>query len=208
MPKRRAKTQEPAVPSPDVPSAPWDFTQLLNTDIRNLEVADSLRQLGKIRVIDWDFKTVIPAVKKTANREVDVIDIIKRTANYKIMEWDFRSPSRETPDTVTDDPVLSPELQALGKRLQEFLQYVAANLIDEPTRIRIRVEEIAPKVLRFNLTLAKRDVAMLIGREGFTATAIRTVMKSVAETHGVNVLLQIQSHEEELTNRAKERRPT
>jgi len=207
MPKRRSKTPEP-IPTPtDITSATWDFTQLLNTDIRKLEVADSLRQLGKIRVMDWDFKTVIPAVKRTANREVDVMDLLKRTANYRIMDRDFRSASCDSANALlpVSDPASSPEVQALMIRLQGFLQYVAENLIDEPAQAQIRVTEIAPKVLRFTVALVKRDVAILIGREGFTATAIRTVIKSVAETQGVNVLLQIHSQEEDKALRDKER---
>ena len=59
------------------------------------------------------------------------------------------------------------------------------------------VAELAPKKLRFKLVLAKADVAMLIGRNGFTASAIRNVLKAAAEKEGVQVTLQIHSHEEE-----------
>jgi predicted RNA-binding protein YlqC (UPF0109 family) len=59
------------------------------------------------------------------------------------------------------------------------------------------VAELAPKKLRFKLVLAKADVAMLIGRNGFTAAAIRNVLKAAADKDGVQVSLQIHSHEEE-----------
>ncbi|RYD41788.1 MAG: KH domain-containing protein, partial [Verrucomicrobiaceae bacterium] len=42
-----------------------------------------------------------------------------------------------------------------------------------------------------------QDVAMLIGRNGFTASAIRSVLKAAADKEGVQVSLQIHSHEEE-----------
>lgn len=195
MSKRSPKPTEP-VPHPPQ----WDFVDLLNTDIGKLEVAQSLRQLGQIRVMDWDFGKVLPTVKKTANREVDVIDLLRRTANYKIMDWDFRSPSDKAPA----DSAPSSEIQALTIRLKNFLEYVTTNLIDEPANAQIRVSEIAPKVLRFTVVLVRRDVAMLIGREGFTATAIRSVMKAMAGNQGANVLLQIHSHEEEQAIRNKE----
>ena len=51
--------------------------------------------------------------------------------------------------------------------------------------------------LRFKLVLAQADVAMLIGRNGFTASAIRSVLKAAADREGVQVTLQIHSHEEE-----------
>ena len=90
-----------------------------------------------------------------------------------------------------------PVMQATTDRLKNFLQYVAVNLIDEPARAQLKVAELAPKRLRFKLVLAQPDVAMLIGRNGFTASAIRSVLKAAAEKEGVQVTLQIHSHEEE-----------
>ena len=88
-------------------------------------------------------------------------------------------------------------MQAVTDRLKNFLQYVAVNLIDEPSQAQLKVAELGPKRLRFKLVLAQKDVAMLIGRNGFTASAIRSVLKAAAEREGVQVSLQIHSHEEE-----------
>ncbi len=88
-------------------------------------------------------------------------------------------------------------MQAVTDRLKNFLQYVAVNLIDEPSQAQLKVAELAPKRLRFKLVLAKADVAMLIGRNGFTASAIRSLLKAAAEREGVQVSLQVHSHEEE-----------
>jgi len=44
---------------------------------------------------------------------------------------------------------------------------------------------------------------MLIGRNGFTASAIRSVLKAAAEKEGVQVSLQIHSHEEEAESLAR-----
>ncbi|MEI6819546.1 MAG: KH domain-containing protein [Verrucomicrobiota bacterium] len=89
-------------------------------------------------------------------------------------------------------------MQAVTDRLKNFLQYVAVNLIDEPGQAQLKVAELGPKRLRFKLVLAKQDVAMLIGRNGFTASAIRSMLKAAAEREGVQVSLQIHSHEEEV----------
>ena len=88
-------------------------------------------------------------------------------------------------------------MQAVTDRLKNFLQYVAVNLIDEPAQAQLKVAELGPKRLRFKLVLAKPDVAMIIGRNGFTASAIRSVLKAAADREGVQVTLQIHSHEEE-----------
>lgn len=94
-------------------------------------------------------------------------------------------------------------MQAVTDHLKNFLQYVAVNLIDEPALAQLKVAELGPKRLRFKLVLAKPDVAMLIGRNGFTASAIRSILKAAAERQGVQVSLQIHSHEEEAEMLAK-----
>ena len=182
----------------------WDFMGLLNTDIKELEIGRSLRRLGQIHVMDWDFRTVLPAVKKIANQEVDVMGFVKRTAQYKVMDWDFRSASPAARKLAPPKPAAPlekclsrAEMQAIIDRLKNFLQYVAVELIDEPNHAQIKVSAMGTNGLRFKLVLVKRDVAMLIGREGFTASAIRRILKAAAGMHGVQALLQIVSHEEE-----------
>jgi uncharacterized protein len=94
-------------------------------------------------------------------------------------------------------------MQATTDRLRNFLQYVALKLIDEPGRAQLKVAELGPQRLRFKLILAKADVAMLIGKNGFTASAIRSVLKAAAEKEGYQVSLQIHSHEDEAEQLAK-----
>lgn len=181
----------------------WDFMALLNKDIKELEIGHSLRKLGNIQVMEWDFKKVMPAVDRFAHQEVDLLDLVKRTANYKIMDWDFRSALPAAPVPVQQEglEVLpaqdSSTSEKVAMRLKNFLQYVALSLIDEPERAQIKVQEIGKDVLRFKLVLVKRDVALLIGREGHTAAAIRNILKATASIQGVHALLQIHSHEEE-----------
>lgn len=95
-------------------------------------------------------------------------------------------------------------MQAVTDHLKNFLQYVAVNLIDEPSQAQLKVAEVGANRLRFKLVLAKQDVAMLIGRNGFTASAIRSVLKAAAEREGVQVSLQIHSHEEEAEQLARD----
>jgi len=94
-------------------------------------------------------------------------------------------------------------MQPVTEKLRNFLQYVALKLIDDPTQAQLKVAELGPKRVRFKLVLGKQDVAMLIGRNGFTASAIRSVLKAAAEREGVQVTLQIHSHEEEVELLAK-----
>ncbi len=94
-------------------------------------------------------------------------------------------------------------MQAVTDRLRNFIQFVAVKLIDEPEKAQLKVAELTPKKFRFKLVLAQRDVAVLIGRNGFTASAIRSVLNAAAQKEGVEVTLQIHSHEEEAEFQAR-----
>lgn len=88
-------------------------------------------------------------------------------------------------------------MEAVTQHLKNFLQFVAVKLIDDPSQAVLKVAELGPKKLRFKLVLSGSDVAVLIGRNGFTASAIRNVLKAAGDKEGVQVSLQIHSHEEE-----------
>ena len=203
MAKRKSKIAESLKQLGDIQVNEWDFAGLLNTNIDELAISRSLRRLGQIQVMEWDLRTVIPTAKKTANIDVDVAGYFRRVASYRVMEWDFGNPS-ETGAAAKS----SAEIQAILDRLKNFLQYVATNLINEPSHAQIKVSQISPNVLRLKLLLMKRDVSMLIGKDGLTAKAIRNIVKSAGRIHGMEVLLQIHSHEEETVMLAKERAKT
>ena len=88
-------------------------------------------------------------------------------------------------------------MEAVTQNLKAFLQFVAVNLIEDPSKATLKVAELGPNKLRFKLILTGSDVALMIGRNGFTASAIRSVMKAAGEKVGVQVSLLIHSHEEE-----------
>ncbi|MFD0894422.1 KH domain-containing protein [Luteolibacter ambystomatis] len=95
-------------------------------------------------------------------------------------------------------------MQVITEKLRGFLQYVAVQFIEHPAQAQLKVTELAPKKLRFKLVLTQTDVALLIGRNGFTASAIRSVMKAAADREGVHASLQIHSHEEEAEMMARD----
>ncbi|MEC8943201.1 MAG: KH domain-containing protein, partial [Verrucomicrobiota bacterium] len=76
-------------------------------------------------------------------------------------------------------------------QIRSFLQYIALQFIDHPDKAQLRVAEIDSTHLSFRLILDHSDVAMLIGRGGFTAGAIRSVLNAAAERKGVKVTLRI-----------------
>ena len=88
-------------------------------------------------------------------------------------------------------------MEAVTQNLKAYLQFVAVGLIEDPSKATLKVAELGPNKLRFKLILTGSDVALMIGRNGFTASAIRNVMKAAGEKVGVQVSLLIHSHEEE-----------
>ncbi len=178
------------------------FAELLNKEIH---IGSSLRKLGNLKVMDWDFKDAMPGVHKFANQEVHFPEVIVRAAQYKVLDWNFRtsSPSKENPQSDTSKKHaqrrLSPlEMQELMDRLRSFLQYIVVNLISRPDLAEIRIQEIETGILRFRLLVIQKDVKDIIGRDGATASSIRNLLKTTAASEGVHALLEILSHEEEL----------
>lgn len=203
MAKRASKISDSLKQLADIQVNEWDFMGLLNTDIQELEIGRSLRKFGNIKVIDWDYGAVLPEVKKAADQEVDLVKLFHRAASRKVMDWDFRSvlPSHSVPVSAADKS--REAMQSVILRLKNFLEFVAVNLIDHPDQAQIKVSEMGPTGLRFKLVLVKKDVAILIGREGHTAAALRNIIKAHAEKSGVQALLQIHSHEDEAAFLAK-----
>ena len=181
----------------------WDLMELLHKDIRDFEITNSLKRLAAVRVMEWDFGSVMPAVRKTANLEVDVVGCFKRAAAYKVMEWDFRqafaSHHVDGGKTADDVPEVDQAvMDELAGRLTAFLEYVAGQLIDEHRHMKVRWERLGPNALRLKVVLVNRDASMLLGTGGHTAAAIRNIMKSAGAACGVHVLLQILTHEQDM----------
>ncbi|MDA1007054.1 MAG: KH domain-containing protein [Verrucomicrobia bacterium] len=88
-------------------------------------------------------------------------------------------------------------MREITEQLRGCLQYIVLQFIEQPDQAQLRVAEIDSTHLSFRLIVAQPDVAQLIGRSGFTAGAIRSVLNAAAERKGVKVSLQINSHEEE-----------
>src|SRR5690606_3037505 len=72
-------------------------------------------------------------------------------------------------------------MQVVTDQIRSFLQYIAVQFIEHPAEAQLKVLEQGPGRVRFKLVLRQSDVALLIGRNGFSASAIRGVAKAAAE---------------------------
>jgi predicted RNA-binding protein YlqC (UPF0109 family) len=200
MPKRLSEITDSIRELGEIQVTDWDLMGLLNKDLKDLEIGPSLRKLGNKKVMEWDFGSALPTVHKLAHQEVDVVGWVKRAARWKVMEWDFRSALQSAKDPFALAALEIPdpeEMQELIVRLRSFLHFVAMNLIDEPDRAEIRIQEIGPGVVRFKLVVAEEDLKTMLGRDGSTASAVRNLLKAAALAEGAHALLEIHSHEED-----------
>lgn len=82
-------------------------------------------------------------------------------------------------------------------QIRQFLQLIAMQFVKNPQMAELRVATVPENnLVRFRLILDQTDVARMIGRNGMTASAIRSLAKAVGEKHGIKVIVHMLSHEE------------
>ena len=89
-------------------------------------------------------------------------------------------------------------MDELAANIKNFLQYLVVHFIEDKDQATLKLAKSEEeRQLSYRIILSERDVAKLIGKNGFTASAIRSVIKAAGEKHNINVLLRINSVSEE-----------
>jgi predicted RNA-binding protein YlqC (UPF0109 family) len=75
--------------------------------------------------------------------------------------------------------------------MKEFIEYIAKHLVDYPDNV--EVDEKAPedKKLILSLKVKPDDVGKVIGKQGKTAQAMRTLLTAIAAKEGKRAILEI-----------------
>ena len=63
--------------------------------------------------------------------------------------------------------------------MKELIEYIARSLVDQPDAVKVTVVE-GERTSVIELSVAKEDMGMIIGKQGRTATAMRTLMYAVS----------------------------
>ena len=88
-------------------------------------------------------------------------------------------------------------MQQLVQSIGQYLMAVVTPMIKQAEQAQLRVAHAeGGELVRFRLVLEQNDVARVIGRNGMTASAIRSLAKSAGEKAGVKVVVHILSREE------------
>jgi predicted RNA-binding protein YlqC (UPF0109 family) len=74
--------------------------------------------------------------------------------------------------------------------MRELVEFIARSLVDEPDQLRLRVYERDQQSI-IELRAAPGDLGKLIGRQGRTARAIRTVLGAAGSKVGRRYILDI-----------------
>lgn len=74
--------------------------------------------------------------------------------------------------------------------MKDLVEYIAKSLVDEVDRIEIS-EITGNQTNIIELKVAKEDIGKVIGRQGRTADAIRTILNCAAAKHSKRYILQI-----------------
>ena len=89
-------------------------------------------------------------------------------------------------------------MDELAANIRNFLQYLVVHFIEDKDQATLKLAKSdEERQLSFRIILSERDVAKLIGKNGFTASAIRSVIKAAGEKHDIHVQLRINSVSEE-----------
>ena len=76
------------------------------------------------------------------------------------------------------------------EKLKELIEYIVKALVDNPEKV--EVKEIAgEKSIIYELKVGEGDLGKVIGKEGRTAKAIRTIITAAAMKHGKRTVLEI-----------------
>ncbi|MFC2133269.1 KH domain-containing protein [Bacteroidota bacterium] len=75
--------------------------------------------------------------------------------------------------------------------MKEFVEFIAKHLVDSPDAVSI--EEATPdeKTIELTLKVGAEDVGKVIGKQGKTAQAMRTLLTAIAAKDGKRAILKI-----------------
>jgi len=74
--------------------------------------------------------------------------------------------------------------------LEPLIRYIARALVDKPDDVDVRASDVDGARL-FELKVAQEDVGKVIGRDGRTVNAIRTLVAAAAQRQGTRARVEI-----------------
>ena len=76
------------------------------------------------------------------------------------------------------------------EQLTELIDYIARSLVDNPEAVQVETVE-GDRALILELTVAQDDLGKVIGKDGRTARAMRTLLAATSARHRCRAVLDI-----------------
>jgi hypothetical protein len=76
--------------------------------------------------------------------------------------------------------------------MKEFVEYIAKQLVDYPDGVVVEEKLIEERKLVLSLKVQAEDIGKVIGKQGKTAQAMRTLLTAVAAKEGKRAILEIE----------------
>lgn len=86
------------------------------------------------------------------------------------------------------------DLKTMAEKDRDFLEYIVKSIVDNPDDVKIE-RTIDEKGVLITLSVNPKDMGMVIGRQGSTAKAIRTLLRVVGAKSDARVNLKIEEPE-------------
>ena len=74
--------------------------------------------------------------------------------------------------------------------MKELIEYIAKSLVDQPDAVKV-TEVDGERTSVIELSVAKEDMGMIIGKQGRTATAMRTLLNAAGMKQKKRTILEI-----------------
>ena len=74
--------------------------------------------------------------------------------------------------------------------MKQLVETIAQSLVDDASKV-VTAEEMEEDTIVIKLTVAKEDMGRIIGKEGRTAKAIRTILNAVSTKDNKKAVLKI-----------------
>jgi uncharacterized protein len=100
--------------------------------------------------------------------------------------------SAETPASSSTENGAAAELPGPAADLVRFVEYMASNLVDDPSTLEIRPENFG-SAIHIKLIVPEDEMGKVIGRQGRIARSMRTLLTIAAARKGLRASLDIDS---------------
>ncbi len=75
--------------------------------------------------------------------------------------------------------------------MKEFVEFIAKHLVDNPANVSLEMATPDEKTIELTLKVGAEDVGKVIGKQGKTAQAMRTLLTAIAAKEGKRAILKI-----------------